>query len=675
MAAAEAAAARAEAEASRIGRSLPGFKAHFTRAQRRLDASVTNTTVASQRTARLYREILSNIEDLKQKSSNLEAVLDHQREIANWADGDADAEAWEAANTDVTTRYNTSHTAALNALSLFTQAVRNEVEGPPPAQAAAAAANQEHPKVQSNSDLKPPVLTNDAEILFVDAWWAKFDSWYVMSNFRHADVRVQRSFLASVLDSTLLACLDSMTVPDTPVYGSDARPGCIELLRAKFEEEQPIFLCRMKYQDLKQQQYEPLADFINRVVQYGRVARVFEMSTNDHFVQKIISSAKPDVRARLLKLPSPSLENIRTEAAIIRSAEACEAGFAGGAVNVVQEWNIRPKTTKADMRAKGITCYRCADKNHKSDQCDGVGLHCGNCNRDGHITMVCMGRRLQPSTSGQNNRGRQRNQRGQRSRSNSKGRTPQQSRPASRDRGVHAVEDVFHPDNSSVNMITAGKTYAAATAASINAQRDSLQNMKIRISADNSNRFVTTFANPDTGSSVTVIGSALVARINAKLGPPSGIKLTAANKQQLREQGTAVVTVQHCGKPFMLTAIVCPDLDDGIIIGRPDLKVMGIIPETFPLPAKSQHQLAAIATNSPISPQQQESYCSVEFDKTEGLRKAEPDHESAKQTPQMPKEFQEILDSIKSSYADVLSDKLSSTPMAGPQWKFSSMIR
>ena len=679
--AAEAEAART-AEVARLARSVAGFKSHFTRAIKRLDTIVASTTVPSQRTERLYREILKASENLDMKSANLEQVMERQKEVANYQVGSEDEAAWETAYDELVDKYTNAHTAAVNSLSRFSQDIVDQVEGrrQPVAQpAGAAAAEPASPKVQSNADLKPPVLQHDADVLFVDAWWDKFEAWYTASNFAQANIKVQRSFLASVLDPVLIACLNSLAPTDRVIYGTQAVPGCIEIIQEKFASEQPVFLSRLKYQDLKQDRHETLSDYINRVLQFGRIARLSEMDPDDHYVQKIISSAKPETRHKLLKLANPTVESIRAEAATIRAAETCEAGIAGpsGApvVNALQDWDVPPVTTKAEMREKGITCYRCGLKTHTSDKCDIFGKSCRNCGRDGHIYRVCLGRRL-PIPESQprhpRNPNRQRGQRNNRSRSNSKGRTPKQSPDR---RNINEVEDVVHEDRQ-LNMI---KSYAEAASCNINASSSgSLQNMRIQLASSATAAGISNAANPDTGSNFNVIGTCLAKKVGAAIGPMSGIRLTVANKQLLREDGTATIFVRHYGSSYALDFIVSPDLDSCVIIGRPSLITMGVIHSNFPLPVQSSPQVAAIISEkqrSHISATQQapENFSTLEFDSKSGLQKVDqtqPDtkaHISSNSSPAIDPAFQTLLSKIQALYADVLNDKLSEIPMAGPE--------
>ena len=221
-----------------------------------------------------------------------------------------------------------------------------------------------------------------------------------------------------------------------------------------------------------------------------------------------------------------------------------------------------------------------------TNKCTVQNLTCGNCDRSGHVTSVCMGRRQAQSGQGQSWRGRDR--RGNdRSRSNSKGRTPQQSRRSSHERNVNVIDEV-HADEPNVCVLAQQSSPAApdvtvVTCSVIDPRAGPLQNMALSVGSDPSSLF-DCYANPDTGSNFNVMGSALARSIGAEIRPKSGIQLTAANKQPLAEEGMATVFVRHFGEVYKMTVIVSPDLDRYFIVGRPDLKIMRIIHQNFPAP-------------------------------------------------------------------------------------------
>ncbi|CAB4045973.1 Hypothetical predicted protein, partial [Paramuricea clavata] len=87
----------------------------------------------------------------------------------------------------------------------------------------------------------------------------------------------------------------------------------------------------------------------------------------------------------------------------------------------------------------------------------------------------------------------------------------------------------------------------------------------------------------DTGSERTLISEDLLLKHEFVINPAADPHLVAANNHPLKCNGRAHVTLASKGRKTIETAaIVCSDLKQEVILGRPILRRLHIIPKGFP---------------------------------------------------------------------------------------------
>merc|ERR1712055_1074120 len=95
---------------------------------------------------------------------------------------------------------------------------------------------------------------------------------------------------------------------------------------------------------------------------------------------------------------------------------------------------------------------------------------------------------------------------------------------------------------------------------------------------------------PDTGAGWTILGHNVALKSGLKIDTSTKdkFKLKNASKEEMKVIGTVTFFMQVFdgqGKPKhprRITALVSPDLGDDILVGRNDLKILGVISPTFP---------------------------------------------------------------------------------------------
>ena len=93
---------------------------------------------------------------------------------------------------------------------------------------------------------------------------------------------------------------------------------------------------------------------------------------------------------------------------------------------------------------------------------------------------------------------------------------------------------------------------------------------------------------PDSGSAISLISSELTSKFGIKLSrtPASLPQLTAVNGAPLRVEGVAKmrVAIPHSGKSATTVVVVSPDVKEGLLLGYPDLRQLGVVTDDFPSP-------------------------------------------------------------------------------------------
>ena len=88
----------------------------------------------------------------------------------------------------------------------------------------------------------------------------------------------------------------------------------------------------------------------------------------------------------------------------------------------------------------------------------------------------------------------------------------------------------------------------------------------------------------DSGAAMSVVSTDIVQRLNAPITKESRLllSLTAANDAPMRATGTARLRIFMENKWFDVDCLVTPSMTGRLLIGRPDLAAMHIIPPNFP---------------------------------------------------------------------------------------------
>ena len=89
---------------------------------------------------------------------------------------------------------------------------------------------------------------------------------------------------------------------------------------------------------------------------------------------------------------------------------------------------------------------------------------------------------------------------------------------------------------------------------------------------------------PETGSAATLITADLARQKNVMPTKPSHTKYVNVSRDPVPAKGTAPITLSTSDCSTRTKAVITPAINNEIIVGRDDLKELGIIPMQFPAP-------------------------------------------------------------------------------------------
>ena len=694
-------------EIRKLRRSAGGYKASFTTAERRLINLTKLVTDHANFTAHAYRDLVREMQSVKDKYSKLEDAMETLLVSAQWAEASEEYKAHVTASNDAADRQTEAIAIALELLAAFPVAIRKLVDGtvdpstsaPPPSDA------DKSPKV--NTTLKPAILNVDADALTADRWFEQFKSWYSASFLDRAQVAEQQQYLKCLLDSSLVAILGYQINEQTKIYGSDANPGCIEILKTEFESANPTFSLRLALFEYSQG-HQSFVEFVANVQKKARLAKVTQISPDELIVHILIKGAKSDLRAKFWKLENPTLAALVKEARVLQSQKANESTLSSNfgkvqaspspvPINAVSHtakstegWAIPPNVTRDELSSRGITCFCCASKRHVTNKCetDKQNLSCSHCNRKGHIREVCFGNRsrLPRRGGGQSSQGQNSQHQGRpRSRpsTSSPGRTPNSSPSRAQFHMVDVVHNTHdggggaHDGGGATLDDGDGGGGAAALAFHAVDARDEdawmddwmegpLDNMKIRVKQNGVS--AETVANPDSGAKVNLCSVDRATKMGLEILNGSPKNLVGVDNSGLKYDGFIKVDIEFEGKIISTQAIVSSSVHDKFLVGRQDLKRLGCLPMNFPAripsfsapPFSSQQKIQINAADcSAFTVEAKNNAFQWLVDPSKTVSSANSSESSKNPV------FAELKRSLLHSFSDVISDKLMDRQMVG----------
>ena len=389
------------------------------------------------------------------------------------------------------------------------------------------------PKLTTCKILFPKELTKENTPSEFRLWVAAYRRFHEASNLKLQPVAMQQWYLLQALSAGLQEIVERKLTLSMPLFGP---AGCLDILQGEFRILYPIFNRRVDFFQVAREPGENSEEYLRRLSSLAEMANLRAMTQEELTTFRFIGSCN-DKRLRdkifELKLKRKDTTAVRDAVAQYELQQKAEAALQSKAAPIaaVQQaqqasgkgGNRMNKQCKVPSQLVG-RCATCGEISHSTPDCNvkKKGIVCNNCGRPGHLSKVCFSvlRGQLKTTQAQ-----------------------AKSQP------IRAVTEIpeDNPVEPWVNRLT------------------------LNISHKNGSFTFSTF--PDTGSAATLIASDLAKKYGIQ---PT--KHVSVNGDPVPMDVTTQINLSISNRSINSTAVLSPAIKNEIIIGRDDLKELGVIP-------------------------------------------------------------------------------------------------
>ena len=401
------------------------------------------------------------------------------------------------------------------------------------------AATGTNPKVSTCKLLFPKELTKAKTPSEFRLWIAAFNRFYDASSLKQQPIATQQGYLLQALDTELQEVMEKQITPSMQIYGPT---GCLQILENEFKTLYPIFNRRVDFFQVKRDQGENTEDFYRRLSKLGDMADLEAITKEELTTFRFIDACNDKrLRDKIFDLKRKDTTAIKETIAQYERTKKAEAAL--GARNATIA-TVKPAQNTTGNKRSFIPaeltgrCISCGATSHQPQDCNvrKQGRTCNNCGKTGHLARVCF----------------------------TKMRGKQKQKQTGNTKPIRAIEE--EPDTESqepskdlwVNRLTLNITHA------------------------NGSFNFRTF--PDTGSGATLIAADLAQQKQVKATERTNVKYINVSGDPVPTKGTAPITIKTQGRSANTKAVITPAIHNEIIIGRNDLRKLGVIPKQFPAP-------------------------------------------------------------------------------------------
>ena len=385
---------------------------------------------------------------------------------------------------------------------------------------------------KADRGLQPFVLTATHTPTEYRQWKVQFEQFYKSGNMNVEDIAVQRGRFSRFMDISLFNAISEDDV-NSPIFGDG---GLLDKLDREFAVLYPLFVRRMDLMKVKQGGEDP-RNFLQRIQRLS-LETEFESLDRKSFCVMVFAKAVDDrrLRRKLFQLKNPSYEEAMELVTSYLEAERSDKQAEAGTIAAFQ-----PRPGKKGLPPN--CCMRCGKLNHRSDKCKVLekGLRCKNCQKKGHLAVVCQSRTENPSAPMRMFR-------------------PPPGSDASSSSSDECLEECIRPEvTPRLGVI-------------INHRQG---NFKFEIF-------------PDSGGCFSMISSDLVKKhAIPKFFPTNLPDFQAVNGAKIRVDGCVQLKIRRDGDPesanVIVYAIISPDISREILLGYEALRNLEVIPPSFPM--------------------------------------------------------------------------------------------
>ena len=370
-------------------------------------------------------------------------------------------------------------------------------------------------------------------------WVATFWRFHDASNLKLQSVATQQGYLLQALSAELQEIVEQKLTPSMPLFGP---AGCLDILEGEFRTLYLIFNRWVDFFQVVREQGENSEDFLHRLTKLADMADLGAMSQEELTPFRFIGACDDKrLRDKIFDLKRKDATAIRDTVAqyeLQQKAEAALRSKAAPLATVQQPSGKGGKRTNNKQRGlpSQLTgwCASCGDTSHTTPNC-GIkkkGILCNNCGKPGHLAKVCFSALQGKSKM-----------------------TQSKAKP---------------------------QPIRAITGPEAEPQEPWVNRLKLNVLHTNGSFTFRTF--PDTGSAATLIAADLARKNNVRSTKPSNTKYVNVSGDPVLTTGTAPITLNTFSRSINTRAIITPAIKNEIIVGREDLKELGVIPKQFPDP-------------------------------------------------------------------------------------------
>ena len=456
-----------------------------------------------------------------------------------WSDLESEAGNASAAETAANSLspYEDKQFAALQKLASYVKKHSAKAQASPPAASSGEASAI--PKLSTCKLLFPDKLLKTNTPSEFRLWVSAFRRFHEASNLKSQPIATQQGYLLQALSSELQDIVEQKLTATMQIFGP---AGCMDVLEGEFRTLYPIFNRRVDFFQVKREQGESPEEFFRRLNKLAQMADLGAMTIEELTTFRFIAACEDkQLRKQIFDLKRKDATAVREAIAQFQLQQKAEEVLqvsepvpVAAVTQQKQGWKGQRGQKQRPIPPQLLgKCTSCGDSSHMAPTCNVKkrGLKCSNCGRPGHLAKVCFSIVRKQSMQSE----------------------------------AKPVRAVTHQETSEEE----------ATEPWVN-------RLTLSISHKNGSFTFNTF--PDTGSAATLIASDLAKKYGIKASRPSNRAYVSVNGDPVPTSGTAQVTLSISDRSISTLFVISSALTNEIIIGRDDLKKLGVIPKQFPNP-------------------------------------------------------------------------------------------
>lgn len=254
-------------------------------------------------------------------------------------------------------------------------------------------AEDRHATFKSSSDIKPGVLSAEAEPFELRLWVDRFKAYFLAAHVDTLDLMGQKNVFLSFIDADL-----AVSVEDT-VSDASSISKCYSALEEHFLEIKPLFTRRLALFRITKGG-RTFKEFVADVRRKSREAELNSITASQLQVFIVLAGCRDDnnLFIKLRELKDPEMADLSSRALLHEGALKDAKDMTISTMKVETE-----ETAKEILSLMASSCSGCG-RPHMRDRCPFRDRPCFGCGKIGHIKLLCRQRSPSREASPRDNR-------------------------------------------------------------------------------------------------------------------------------------------------------------------------------------------------------------------------------------------------------------------------------